>query len=210
MLSIEHSLKNQGYSYIACIDEVGRGCLAGNVTACAIILPLEEPIDGVTDSKKISANKREQLYEKILNQSYAIGLGSASPSEIDRYNIKVATHLAMSRAVDNLKTKELINIKPDFLLIDAETIPVKIPQKGIIKGDALCHGIAAASIVAKVLRDQEMMHYHRIYPNYDFCNNMGYGTSKHIEALKEIGPCKIHRQSFIRKILDHNQQLNLF
>jgi ribonuclease HII len=209
MLKIENELHEKGYKYIACIDEVGRGCLAGDVTACAIIMPEKVQIEGVNDSKKLSKKKREIYYDEIKNAAISIGIGTASFEEIDKLNIKKATHLAMERAVENLLDKDGNLISPDFLLIDAETIALKIPQEGIIKGDAKCHGIAAASIIAKVTRDKRMAELHEEYPVYNFKKNAGYGTKEHIDALLKNGKCKIHRNTFIRKILDRNEQLKL-
>jgi len=209
MLKIENELHDKGYKYIACIDEVGRGCLAGDVTACAVIMPKGLLIEGVNDSKKLSKKKREKLYLEIKKTAISIGIGTASCFEIDEMNIKKATHLAMGRAIENLLDEEGNRILPDFLLIDAETIALKIPQEGIIKGDAKCHGIAAASIIAKVTRDDHMAEIHKEYPVYNFKKNAGYGTKEHIEALLKEGKCKIHRNTFIRKILDRNEQLKL-
>ena len=209
MLKIENELHEKGYNNIACIDEVGRGCLSGDVTACAVIMPERLLIDGVNDSKKLSKKKREKFCEKIKESAISIGIGTASSEEIDEMNIKKATHLAMGRAIENLLDEEGNRIIPDFLLIDAETIALKIPQEGIIKGDAKCHGIAAASIVAKVTRDKRMAELHEEYPVYNFKKNAGYGTKEHIDALLKKGKCKIHRNTFIRKILDRNEQLKL-
>ena len=209
MLKIENELHEKGYRHIACIDEVGRGCLAGDVTACAVIMPEGLLIDGVNDSKKLSKKKREKLYEEIKEAAVSIGIGTASNVEIDEMNIKKATHLAMERAIENLTDEKGNRIVPDFLLIDAETIGLKIPQEGIIKGDAKCHGIAAASIIAKVTRDNSMAELHEEYPVYNFKKNAGYGTKEHINALLKEGKCKIHRNTFIRKILDRNEQLKL-
>lgn len=209
MLKIENELHERGYKYIACIDEVGRGCLAGDVTACAVIMPVGILIEGVNDSKKLSKKKREMYYKIIKKTAISIGIGTASHDEIDKMNIKKATHLAMERAIENLLDEEGKRIIPDFLLIDAETIALKIPQEGIIKGDAKCHGIAAASIVAKVTRDRKMSELHEEYPSYNFKKNAGYGTKEHIDALLKMGKCSIHRNTFIRKILDKNEQLKL-
>lgn len=204
MLEIESELNRKGYNYIACIDEVGRGCLAGDVYACAIIMPKGLLIEGVNDSKKLSKKKREYLFDIILEKSLYFGIGTANNLEIDEINIKKATHLAMMRAIDNLRNKNNNEIKPEFILIDAEKIPLDIPQMGIIKGDEKCHGIAAASIIAKVTRDRKMAVLHEIYPEYNFKKNMGYGTSEHMVALKKFGKCEIHRNTFIKKILNSN------
>lgn len=206
-IKIENELHEKGYKYIACIDEVGRGCLAGDVYACAIIMPEGLLIEGVNDSKKLSKKKRELLYDIILENSLYLGIGSANNVEIDDMNIKKATQLAMVRAVDNLRDKNGNSIKPDFVLVDAEKIPLDIPQAGIIKGDEKCHGIAAASIIAKVTRDSIMGILHKTYPQYNFIRNMGYGTSEHISALKKFGKCEIHRNSFTKKIMNRNTQI---
>ena len=176
---------------IAGIDEVGRGPLAGPVVACAVILPKDHPILYLNDSKKLSAKKRDELYEVILKEAVAYGIGMESPETIDRINILQATYSAMRKAIDALDPPA------DFLLNDAVTIPgVSLPQCPIIKGDAKSVSIAAASIVAKVTRDRMMEDYDRIYPGYSFAKNKGYGTAEHIAAIREMGLCPIHRRSF--------------
>ncbi len=207
MLKIEQELWDKGYNYIACIDEVGRGCLAGSVVTCAIIMPKGLLIDGVNDSKKLTAKKRETLYDIILESALAYGIGELDCLDIDEHNIKNATKLAMVQAIENLKDKEGNKIVPDYVIIDAEKLNITIPQSSIIHGDANCHGIAAASIIAKVTRDRQMDCLHKMYPEYKFDKNKGYGTKEHIEALLEYGPSEIHRKTFIKKILDKNQQL---
>jgi ribonuclease HII len=209
MLEIENSIREKGYRLIACIDEVGRGCLAGNVTACAVIMPIGLQIEGVNDSKVLSKKNREARFSEIYDKALFIGIGSASSQEIDMFNIKRATHKAMIRAIDNLSDKEGKKVRPDFLLIDAEKIPMDIPQMGVIKGDSKCHGIAAASIIAKVTRDREMEALHEAYPVYNFQRNVGYGTKEHIEALHQFGKCELHRNSFLKKILNGNEQITL-
>jgi ribonuclease HII len=209
MLKIENSIHEKGYSLIACIDEVGRGCLAGNVTACAVIMPIGLQIEGVNDSKVLSKKNREARFSEIYDKALFIGVGTASCQEIDLFNIKRATHMAMIRAIDNLSDKEGKKVQPDYLLIDAEKIPVDTPQMGIIKGDSKCHGIAAASIIAKVTRDREMEALHEAYPVYNFRKNVGYGTKEHIEALHQFGKCEIHRNSFLKKIINKNEQITL-
>ncbi|MBV1758323.1 MAG: ribonuclease HII [Dethiosulfatibacter sp.] len=209
MLTIENSIYEKGYRYIACIDEVGRGCLAGNVTACAVILPKGLQIEGVNDSKMLSRKNREAKFVEIYDEALFIGIGTASCHEIDLYNIKRATHMAMIRAIENLNNKDGMKAKPDFVLIDAEKIPIDIPQMGVIKGDSKCHGIAAASIIAKVTRDREMAELHESYPMYNFKKNAGYGTKEHIKALNQYGKCELHRNSFLKKILDKNEQITL-
>lgn len=174
------------------IDEVGRGPLAGPVVAGAVILPKECEILYLNDSKKLSEKKREQLYDEIMEKAVAVGIGAVSPQRIDEINILQATYEAMRIAISKL------SVTPDLLLNDAVKIPeVKIPQVPIIKGDAKSVSIAAASIVAKVTRDRMMVQYEELYPGYAFASNKGYGSARHIEALKALGPCPIHRRSFI-------------
>ena len=174
------------------IDEVGRGPLAGPVVAGAVILPKDETILYLNDSKKLSAKKRETLYEEILEKAVAVGIGMASPARIDEINILQATYEAMRAAIADL------GVSPDLLLNDAVTIPqVEIPQVPIIKGDAKSISIAAASIVAKVTRDRLMEAYDEVLPGSGFGTHKGYGTREHIAALKELGPTPIHRRSFI-------------
>ena len=180
------------YPYICGIDEVGRGPLAGPVVAGAVILPKDDMIMYLNDSKKLSEKKREMLYDEIMNRAVATGIGMASPARIDEINILQATYEAMRMAIDNLK------VRPDILLNDAVTIPqVDILQVPIIKGDAKSISIAAASIIAKVTRDRLMVEYDKVLPGYDFASNKGYGTKAHIAGLKELGPTPIHRRSFI-------------
>ena len=196
MLEIENSLYEKGYEYIAGVDEAGRGPLAGPVCAAAVILPRGLVIEGINDSKKLSEKKREELYDVIMEQAIAVGVGMATPQRIDEINILQATYEAMRQAISNL------NVKPAVLLNDAVTIPeVDIPQIPIIKGDAKSVSIAAASIIAKVTRDRMMVEYDRIYPGYDLASNKGYGTKVHMEALKTVGPCEIHRRTFIKNIV---------
>ena len=179
-------------AYICGIDEVGRGPLAGPVVAGAVILPKNCEILYINDSKKLSAAKREELYDIIMEQAVAVGIGQASPQRIDEINILQATYEAMREAINNLR------ITPDILLNDAVTIPqVDIPQVPIIKGDAKSISIGAASIIAKVTRDRMMVDYDRQYPGYAFAENKGYGAAAHIDALKRLGATPIHRQSFI-------------
>lgn len=199
--NIENDLYLQGYDSIACIDEVGRGCLLGDVVACAIIMPRDYFIEGVTDSKKISEKKREKLYDEILKSAVAIGIGKVGPDKIDEINIKEASRLAMRFAVENLRDKSGHYIKPDFLLIDAEKVDLNIPQMGIIKGDEKSYGIGCASIIAKVYRDRMCKQWDLEYPEYSIGKNKGYGTKAHREKILEIGPSPIHRYSFLKKIL---------
>ena len=187
----------EGHGWVCGIDEVGRGPLCGPVVASAVILPKDCQILYLNDSKKLSEKKREELYDVIMEQAIAVGVGMASPQRIDEINILQATYEAMRQAIAGLK------VKPAVLLNDAVTIPgVEIPQIPIIKGDAKSVSIAAASIIAKVTRDRMMVEYDRIYPGYDLASNKGYGTKAHMEALKTVGPCEIHRRSFIKNICD--------
>ena len=180
----------EGASFIAGVDEVGRGPLAGPVVAAAVILPKNIEDLGFDDSKKLSASKREEIYRLIQEKAIAIGIGIVDADIIDQVNIYQASRLAMQQAVSELK------IQPDYLLIDATKIDVNTPQIGIIKGDAKSISIAAASIVAKQVRDQMMQEFDELYPGYDFSNNAGYGTPKHLEGLKSKGICPIHRKTF--------------
>lgn len=185
----------ESHGWICGIDEVGRGPLCGPVVASAVILPKDCQILYLNDSKKLSEKKREELYDVIMEQAAAVGVGMASPQKIDEINILQATYEAMRQAIDSLK------VKPAVLLNDAVTIPgVEIPQIPIIKGDAKSVSIAAASIIAKVTRDRMMVEYDRIYPGYELASNKGYGTKVHMEALRTLGPCEIHRRSFIKNI----------
>lgn len=184
--------KYSDYEFICGIDEVGRGPLAGPVVAAAVILPKDCDILYINDSKKLSEKRREDLYEKIMDQAVAVGVGEASWTRIDEINILNATYEAMREAVGKL------NPQPTLLLNDAVTIPeVDIKQVGIVKGDAKSISIGAASIIAKVTRDRLMVEYDSKYPGYSFAENKGYGTAAHIEAIKSLGPCEIHRRSFI-------------
>ena len=180
----------EGASFIAGVDEVGRGPLAGPVVAAAVILPKNIEDLGFDDSKKLSSSKREEIYRLIQEKAIAIGIGIVDADIIDQVNIYQASRLAMQQAVSELK------IQPDYLLIDAMKIDVNTPQIGIIKGDAKSISIAAASIVAKQVRDQMMREFDELYPGYDFSNNAGYGTPKHLEGLKTKGICPIHRKTF--------------
>lgn len=185
------------YGYICGIDEVGRGPLAGPVVAGAVILPKDCDILYINDSKKLTAAKREELYDIIMEKAVAVGIGMASPARIDEINILQATYEAMREAISKL------SVRPDLLLNDAVTIPgVDIRQVPIIKGDAKSISIGAASIVAKVARDRMMVEYDKIMPEYGFASNKGYGSAEHIAALKKVGPSPIHRTSFIKNFVD--------
>lgn len=190
MRSFEREYASSGA--VCGIDEVGRGPLAGPVVACAVILPTDKEILYLNDSKQLSAKKREELYDVICEKAVSVGIGIVDQKRIDEINILQATYEAMRAAVASL------NPQPDVLLNDAVTIPgLSMKQVPIIKGDAKSASIAAASIVAKVTRDRMMVEYDAIYPGYDFASNKGYGSAAHIAALKEKGPCEIHRRSFI-------------
>ncbi len=200
-LELEKELWDFGHNLIAGCDEVGRGCLFGSVLAATVILPKDLLIEGVKDSKKLSPKKREELYEVIKEKAIAIGVGTISSKIIDEINIKNATRLAMKKAILNLKDKDGQTVIPDFVLVDAEEIDIKLPQKAIIKGDDTCHGIAAASIVAKVIRDRMCLKWAEEYPHYGIEQHKGYGTKLHKEALLAYGPSELHRRSFLKKIL---------
>ena len=189
---------SRNYKNICGIDEVGRGPLAGPVVACAVIMG-EEKIDEVKDSKKLSDNKRRILASNIYDKAKAIGFGICDNNVIDNINIRQATILAMEKAVLDLKDNEGKQIKPDLLLIDAETIDSEIDQIGIISGDDLVYQISCASILAKVYRDDLMIDYSEKYPGYMFEANKGYGTKKHYDALEILGVTDIHRNSFLKK-----------
>ena len=185
------------YGYICGIDEVGRGPLAGPVVAGAVILPKDSQILYLNDSKQLSERKREELYDVIMREAVAVGIGYASHTRIDEINILQATYEAMRQAIGSL------SVQPDLLLNDAVTIPgVEIRQVPIIKGDARSVSIAAASIVAKVTRDRLMVEYDKTYPEYHFADNKGYGSAVHIEALKKHGATPIHRKSFIKNFIE--------
>ena len=190
MLAYEKELYTQGIQLIAGVDEVGRGPLAGPVVAAAVILPKACKIPGLNDSKKIPKSKHKEIYEAVLQNAVAIGIGIKDNQVIDQVNIYEATKLAMMEAIGQLEPQ------PQHLLIDAMKLDLPIPQTSIIKGDANSLSIAAASIVAKVTRDQMMEEFDREYPGYDFAQNAGYGTAKHLAGLDKLGVTPIHRRSF--------------
>lgn len=196
----------EGYNHIAGIDKAGRGPLAGPVVAAAVIFQLNYKNPEINDSKKLSARRREKLYEIITREAIAVGVGVADADIIDKVNILQATFLAMREAVLGLSTP------PDYLLIDGlHCISLQIPQKPVVRGDTLSISIAAASIIAKVTRDRIMEIYHRQFPQYNFLQNKGYETKEHCRAIEEFGVCKIHRKSFHVKKLNLNQTaLDLF
>ncbi|KGF10872.1 ribonuclease HII [Tissierellia bacterium S5-A11] len=193
----------EGYGSIVGIDEVGRGCLFGDVVACAIVMPKESSILGVKDSKKLSEKRREALYEEILKECKALGIGRVDAKVIDEINIKQASRLAMKRALENLRDQEGQVFKPDLALIDAENIDSDIEQKAIIHGDDLSYSISCASIVAKVYRDRLCIGWSKDYPGYGIEKHKGYATSLHRGAIKALGPSPMHRKTFLRKILSN-------
>ena len=193
-LKYENMCIQKGYKLIAGADEVGRGPLAGPVVCCAVIMPLgeEDIIEGVDDSKKISAKKRERLAEQIMAKAISVRICKREPSDIDELNILQATKVCMADCVNGL------DVKPDVLLADALDIKTEVPCIPIVHGDAISYSIGCASIVAKVYRDALMDEYAKQFPAYSFEKNKGYGTAVHIKAIKEIGPCSIHRRTFIK------------
>ena len=190
ILTYEKELYAQGIQLIAGVDEVGRGPLAGPVVAAAVILPKNCKIPGLNDSKKIPKSKHQAIYQAVLDQAISVGIGVKDNHVIDQVNIYEATKLAMLEAIHELEPQ------PQHLLIDAMKLDLPISQTSIIKGDANSLSIAAASIVAKVTRDQMMAAYDQEYPGYDFAQNAGYGTTKHLEGLEKQGVSPIHRRSF--------------
>ena len=193
-LEYERKLLEKGCKYICGVDEVGRGPLAGPVVCAAVIMPLDDIIEGVDDSKKLSAKKREKIAEMIAKKAIACHISRIEPQIIDEINILEATKLCMKNAVEGL------SVKPDFVITDGNmTLDIAIPQESIVKGDAKSYSIGAASIVAKVFRDKIMEEYAKQYPCYGFEKNMGYGTAEHIKGIKEAGLCAIHRRSFTKK-----------
>ncbi|RPF56012.1 ribonuclease HII [Aquisalibacillus elongatus] len=191
MSQIEQQLYNNGYQYIAGVDEVGRGPLAGPVVTASVILPKDIYLPGLNDSKKLSLEQREYFYNRIKENAIAIGVGQADAQEIDYLNIYQATKLAMKRSIDGMAKQ------PDYLLIDAMRLDqVDVEQQSIVKGDSKSISIAAASVVAKVERDRLMEEIAKDYPMYQFESNVGYGTKAHLDSLKEYGPTPYHRRSF--------------
>lgn len=186
----ESELINQGITLIGGIDEVGRGPLIGPVVAACVILPINYTLEGLTDSKKLTEKKRNYYYEIIKRDAISIGIGIVDEKEIDKINIYEATKIAMKKAIENL------NIKAEYLLIDAMKLDIDIPFTSIIKGDRLSLSISAASVIAKVTRDKMMYELDEKYPMYDLKNNKGYGTKKHIEAIEKYGITKYHRLTF--------------
>ncbi|WP_459954247.1 ribonuclease HII [Paenibacillus pini] len=195
LLKYEQQYWEQSYEYIAGIDEVGRGCLFGDVVAAAVILPVGLELEGVNDSKKLSEKKRELLYDIIMDQAVAISVGYVDAETIDRINIKQAAREAMKKAVLGL------SIQPDYLLVDAEKVDVNIPQLSIIKGDANSQSIAAASIIAKVTRDRLCQgSWEAMFPEYGIAIHKGYATKLHREQIAALGPTPMHRRSFLSNV----------
>lgn len=193
-LEYERQLIEKGCKYICGVDEVGRGPLAGPVVCAAVIMPLDDIIEGVDDSKKLSAKKREILSENIIKRAVAYRICRVEPQIIDEINILQATRLCMKNAVEGLE------IAPDFVLTDGNmTLDITVPQRSIIKGDALSYSIGAASIIAKVYRDKLMADYAKEYPQYGFQSNVGYGSQAHIKAIEQFGLTPIHRRSFTKR-----------
>ena len=195
-LLYERTAREEGYSLVCGVDEAGRGPLAGPVFAAAVILPPDTIIEGVNDSKKLSEKKREALFDIIREKALAYGIAAADHNEIDDINILNATYLAMRRAL------EMLEPAPDLIIVDGNRLPPELPAEGrtLVKGDALCHSIACASVLAKVSRDRFMLTMAEKYPEYRFDKHKGYGTAAHIAALREHGMCPIHRRSFLKKI----------
>ena len=194
---IENEFFKKGIKYIAGIDEAGRGPLAGPVVVASVMLPPDSMIEGVNDSKKVSEVTREKLYDIITEQAISYGVGIIYQEEIDEINILQATKKGLTMAVKQME------IKPNIIMVDAlngiDTLG--IPYQSIVKGDAKCYSIAAASIIAKVTRDRIMREWDKVYPEYGFAGHKGYGTAKHIAAIREYGPCPLHRRSFIKKFV---------
>ena len=193
----EKQLREKGFKAICGIDEAGRGPLAGPVVVASVIMPENSMIEGVNDSKKISEKKREKLYDQILEEAISYGVGIIGQDEIDEINILNATKKALTLSLKELTTK------PDLIIVDALTHidTMGIPYESIIKGDAKCYSIASASIIAKVTRDRIMREWDSVYPEYGFIQHKGYGTAKHISAIKEYGLCPIHRKSFTKNFI---------
>jgi ribonuclease HII len=204
VLEYERGLWQRNIRLVAGIDEVGRGCLFGDVVACAVVLPAELEIEGINDSKKLSEKKRNELYDLIMEKAVGVGIGRVDARTIDEINIKQAARRAMKLALDELSR----TVSPEYLLVDAEKVDCPIPQLAIIHGDALSQSIAAASIVAKVTRDRLCLHWDLEYPEYGIASHKGYATKAHREALRKYGASPMHRRSFLSGVL--NEQLELF
>ena len=193
--SIENQVKSKGFKFVCGVDEAGRGPLAGPVCAAAVIL--NEEIEGLNDSKKLSEKKREALFDVIKEKALSYSIAFASVEEIEEYNILNATYLAMNRAIEGL------NVKADFALIDGNRVPtgITVPCETVVKGDAKSCSVAAASILAKVTRDRLMLEEDKKYPEYNFKKHKGYGTKEHTDAILKYGMSPIHRPSFLKKLL---------
>ena len=194
-LEIENNCIEKGYKLIAGVDEAGRGPLAGPVVSACVIMPLDDIIEGVDDSKKLSEKKRDFLFDKIIEKAIAYTISVVSEKVIDEINILNATKMSMKECIEGME------IKPDIVLVDAVKLEMEVPCVPIIHGDALSYSIAAASILAKVSRDRIMQEYDKVYPQYLFAKHKGYGTKMHIEAIKEHGSCEIHRKTFITRFI---------
>jgi len=195
--AFERQARSAGFAAIAGVDEAGRGCLFGPVYAAAVILDPDKPIQGLNDSKQLDEETREELAPKIRDRALAWAVASASAAEIDRINILQASRLAMKRAVESLP------VAADYLLVDATTVDLPLPQEALIKGDARCRSIAAASILAKTARDTKLKELDVTYPGYGFAKNKGYGAPDHLAALRKLGPTPEHRKTFapVRNLL---------
>lgn len=196
MLEIEDKLYSEGYNFVCGVDEAGRGPLCGPVVAAAVILPKDEYIEGVNDSKKLTEKKREKLYDDIMKKAVAASIGISDVDVIEKVNILNATKLAMKQAIEKL------SIKPDYVLIDGnQMIDINIKAETVVSGDAKSESIAAASIIAKVTRDRMLIEFDKKYPEYGFAKHKGYGTKSHIEAIQKYGLTDIHRSSFCKKFV---------
>jgi len=195
---IEEEIHNNGMEYICGIDEAGRGPLAGPVVVASVIMPKDSMIEGINDSKKISEKKREKLYDEIIQNAISWSVSIIDQKQIDEENILNATKNGLTRCIESLETK------PNVIIVDAlEKINTcGIPYESIIKGDAKCYSIAAASIIAKVTRDRIMRQWDEVYPQYGFAKHKGYGTAEHIKIIKQEGPCILHRESFIKNFVN--------
>ncbi len=193
----ENELREKGFKYICGIDEAGRGPLAGPVVVASVILPENSMIEGINDSKKVSEKKREKLYDLIIEEAISYGVGIIGQDEIDDINILNATKKGLTLSLQEL-TK-----RPDLIIVDAlsKINTLGIPYESIIKGDAKCYSISAASIIAKVTRDRIMREWDKVFPQYGFATHKGYGTSAHINAIKEYGICPIHRKTFVKNFI---------
>ena len=193
LLAPERERRERGFSRICGVDEAGRGPLAGPVSVAACIMPAEDIVPGVNDSKQLTERQRERCYEEIIRRAVAWNVVLIDAETIDRINILEATKSGMRQAVGGL------SVRPDLVLVDAVRLDLDVPAEGIVHGDALCYSIACASVLAKVTRDRLMAEYDRMYPGYGFAKHKGYGTREHMDAIARLGACPIHRESFLRK-----------